>query len=685
MTRGARVAAVGAGLTVLVPAVAVAALALTGGVPAALPGLPDPGAVTRWGLPVARAVHDGAAAVTVGLLVLVATVLPAPSRTEPGLGPARIRGVRLAAAAGTVWTVAGIAVLALTYSDAAGLGLLEPGTGQRLLSFALDFELGRWLAFSVLLVAVTATGAWLATRLTTVGILALVAVGALLPLALTGHSGAASNHETAVDTQALHLIGASVWVGGLAGLALLRRRLGHQFAVAVQRFSTLAAWCFVLVAASGVVGALVRVDGLSGLATSYGALLTAKVVALSILGVAGWQQRRRVVAALHRSAVSGRLFARLAVAELTVMAVAIGLAVALGRTSPVRPGAPQEPLTLTESLLGYPMPPPLGAAEWFTQWRIDPLFAPAAVAAAAWYVAAVVRLRRRGDSWPLPRTTMWVLGCLVLIWATSAGPGVYGRVLFSIHMVQHMTIGMLVPVLLVLGAPVTLALRALRGRRDGSRGPREWLLVAVHSRPFRLLAHPVVAPVMFAGSLIIFYYSPALDLALRTHSGHVLMTVHFLIVGYLFAWVICGPDPGPRRPPYPLRLVVLIATMGFHAVIGVSMMGSVEILGQEWFGSLDRPWGRTLAQEQHRGGALAWALGEYPVAILAIAMAIAWNRDDRRETRRYDRKADRDGDAELATYNAWLGRLAAASPDEQPKVDTASPSSHQSSTRERRE
>ena len=680
-----RVVAVGVGLAVLVPAVAVAALAVTGGVPAALPGLPDAGAVTRWGLPVARAVHDGAAAVTVGLLVLVATVLPAPGQNEPGLGSARIRGVRLAAAAGTVWTVAGIAVLALTYSDAAGLGLLEPGTVQALLSFTVGFELGRWLALSVLLVAVTAAGAWVATRLTTVGILALVAVGALLPLALTGHSGAASNHETAVDTQALHLIGASVWVGGLAGLALLRRQLGNQFAVAVQRFSTLAAWCFVLVAASGVVGALVRVDGLSGLATSYGALLAAKVVALSILGVLGWQQRRGVVAALHRSAVSGRLFARLAVTELTVMAVAIGLAVALGRTSPVRPGTPQEPVTLTDSLLGYPMPPPLGAAEWFTQWRIDPLFAPAAVAGAAWYLAAVVRLRRRGDSWPVPRTVTWVLGCLVLFWATSAGPGVYGRVLFSMHMVQHMTIGMLVPVLLVLGAPVTLALRTLRGRRDGSRGPREWLLVAVHARLFRLFAHPVVAPVMFAGSLIIFYYSPALDLALRTHSGHVLMTVHFLIVGYLFAWVICGPDPGPPRPPYPLRLIVLIATMGFHAVIGISMMGSVEILGQEWFASLDRPWGRTLVEEQHRGGALAWALGEYPVAILAIAMAIAWGRDDRRETRRHDRKADRDGDAELAAYNVWLSGLAAASSGEQPKADTPSPSSHRSSMRERPE
>ena len=305
------------------------------------------------------------------------------------------------------------------------------------------------------------------------------------------------------------------------------------------------------------------------------------------------------------------------------------------------------------------MPPPLGAAEWFTQWRIDTVWAPLAVAAIAWYVASTVRLRRRGDRWPVMRTLSWVAGCLVTIWTTSGAPTVYGRVLFSMHMFEHMTVGILVPILLVLGAPITLALRTTRPRDDGSRGPREWLLLLVHSRLFRFFAHPIVAPMLFFGSLIAFYYSPVFDLSLRTHSGHVLMTAHFIIVGYVFAWVICGPDPGPKRPPYPLRMIILMATMAFHSFFGVSLMSSVEILGQDWFSSLERSWGPTLAEDQYRGAALAWALGDYPTLILALAMAWAWIRDDDKKARRYDRRADRDDDAELAAYNAMLQQRAA--------------------------
>src|SRR3712207_5096139 len=84
-----------------------------------------------------------------------------------------------------------------------------------------------------------------------------------------------------------------------------------------------------------------------------------------------------------------------------------------------------------------------------------------------------------------------------------------------------------VPMLWVLGAPVTLALRALAARTDGSFGARETLLQLVHSRPLRLLGHPIIAGVLFAASLVVFYYSRIFDLALSTHTGHVLMVLHF--------------------------------------------------------------------------------------------------------------------------------------------------------------
>jgi putative copper resistance protein D len=245
------------------------------------------------------------------------------------------------------------------------------------------------------------------------------------------------------------------------------------------------------------------------------------------------------------------------------------------------------------ALTGYRMPSPLELVSWLTSWRLDLLWTTVAALALGLYVTGAVRMARRGDGWPVLRTVSWVLGCLVLVWATGGAPGVYGRVLFSAHMLGHMTMSMVVPALLVLGAPVTLALRTLGARHDGSRGPREWLLAVVHSRVMAVLGHPLVAAGLFAGSLVTFYYSPLFELSLRTHTGHVLMHAHFLLVGYLFANVLIGIDPGPARPPYPMRLLLLFATMAFHAFFGVALVQGSQLLAPEVLASLGRTWGRS--------------------------------------------------------------------------------------------
>jgi putative copper resistance protein D len=172
--------------------------------------------------------------------------------------------------------------------------------------------------------------------------------------------------------------------------------------------------------------------------------------------------------------------------------------------------------------------------------------------------------------------------------------------------------------------------------------------------------HPVVAAAFFAISLIVFYYSPLFALSLRTHTGHVLMHLHFLLAGYLFASVLIGVDPGPKRPPYPLRMVLLFATMTFHAFFGVYLLQGNLLLGGDLLTQLAsaRDWGRSPLDDQQLGGAITWGIGEVPTLLLALGVAVAWVRSDEREGRRQDRQADRDGDAALTAYNARLARLA---------------------------
>ena len=258
------------------------------------------------------------------------------------------------------------------------------------------------------------------------------------------------------------------------------------------------------------------------------------------------------------------------------------------------------------------------------------------------------------------RTVSWVAGWLIFVWATNGAAGVYGRVLFSAHMTLHMTISMVAPILLVLAAPVTLALRALKPRPDKTLGPREMVLGLVHSRFLRVLANPIVAAALFFGSLVVFYYSPLFELALRTHTGHVLMVTHFLLTGYLFAWVLIGVDPGPPKWSPSLRLLVLFATISFHAFFGVALTTGTTLLAPSFFEQLRPAVARpTCSSTSTTRGAVAWGIGELPTLLLALLVAAAWVRTDAAETRRRDRQADRDGDAELKAYNARLAAAAA--------------------------
>ena len=643
-------------------AVVVPAGLLAGAFAAPAIGLPDVGPLVRWGIPIVRAIHDLAAASTVGLLLVAGTIIPEGSHTSR-----RITAARYACATGVVWVVAGLVGLVFSFASTSGTALSDPGFGSQFQEFVLQLEFLRIAAISTAMALVVTIGAALVRRRSGMAALAVLGILAVLPLALAGHAAGTASHDLAVNSLALHLVSAVIWVGGLLALALLLPLLGPALGVSVQRYSVLAGWCFAGVALSGVAIAWIRLGSIGNLVSTYGILVILKVGALVVLGLAGWFQRARVVNRIVQDPLARRLFAQLALFEVMVMGAAFALGAALSRSAP--PGMEQHVATSDPAynLTGFTAPAfALSGGDWLTVWRIDWLWFGVALLAVTLYLLGVETMRKRGDSWPVLRTICWVLGWVLFVWATSGAPGVYGRLLFSVHMVMHMTVAMAVPILLVLAAPVTLALRTLKSRRDNTLGPRELLLAMVHSRYLSVIGNPVVASVIFFGTLIVFYYSPLFELALRTHTGHVLMITHFLLAGYLFAWVLVGVDPGPKRWPSALLLVILFGTISFHAFFGVALTTGSTLLAPAFFEGLHLPWAVDLLSDQRTGGAVAWGIGELPTLVLALLVTLAWVRSDGAESKRLDRQADRDEDAELKAYNAHLAAMSRRPGDDRP-------------------
>ncbi|MFJ2439421.1 MULTISPECIES: cytochrome c oxidase assembly protein [unclassified Streptomyces] len=279
------------------------------------------------------------------------------------------------------------------------------------------------------------------------------------------------------------------------------------------------------------------------------------------------------------------------------------------------------------------------------------------LAALALYGWGVARLRRRGDSWPTGRVVAFALGVLTVALVTCTGLNDYGMVMFSVHMVQHMVISMVSPILLLLGAPVTLALRALPTSAErGRKGPRELLLALLHSRYVQIVTHPAFTIPLFIASLYGLYFTPIFDSLMGSTVGHLAMMTHFLLVGLVFFWPIMGVDPGPKRPGYLMRMLELFAGMPFHAFFGIALMMASEPMVDAY---RDPPasLGIDVLADQNMAGGIAWAFSEIPSVLVLVALVYQWYHSDQRQARRVDRAADRDGDKELAEYNAYLASL----------------------------
>ena len=294
---------------------------------------------------------------------------------------------------------------------------------------------------------------------------------------------------------------------------------------------------------------------------------------------------------------------------------------------------------MSPALTGVGGLPSFGPLSVLTEARPPLLPSIAIVLVGAGYLYGVRRLTARGDTWPVGRTLAFLVGGLGLL-AVSLCSGLarYDEVLFGAHMVQHMLLSMVAPVFLALGAPVTLALRTLPA------GPRGGLLALLHSRFAKVVTFPVIPWLLFVGSPFALYLSGWYAATLGSPLLHDLLHLHLVVVGCLFFWPLLGIDPVPGRVGHPFRVLMLFATMPFHAFLGIAIMSvgdswSDVIAAQHYAGV-----GLTLEQavfQQQVAGGLLWSSGDFVGLLFIFVAVVQWMKASEREAVREDRRLDR--------------------------------------------
>jgi putative copper resistance protein D len=552
---------------------------------------------------------------------------------------------RKASLLGLIWFLSSLIFFVATLAEILGAGFTDALDTQTMRSFVSQIFLGRYLLAQTLVAFLVGYVILRVKRVIPTLILLLISLVAIAAPALESHSASGGSHALATGSMLLHVAGLTLWAGGLFALIFIS---AEDRKMAVPRFSVMALWAAIVVVLSGLINAWARLNFREAWDTTYARVVVLKTILTGVLLFIGYLHRKNLSL---REKIDWRGLTRLISVEVALMAgvTAIGIWLSLNASpdrfiEPVIPAAP----TFSRIL-----------------WAYDPdvFFIGVLVLAVALYIKGVVILKKRGDAWPVGRTIAFALGISAIDFATSGGLGVYAMYSFEYHMIAHMTLGMIAPIGLVLGAPITLALRTLpQGRTPTESGPRAILVALLHSRIGVLFTNPIVALALFDGSLFALYFTDLFGTLMATHAGHLLMDVHFILAGFLFFMIIIGVDPSPRRIHHLVRIVLLFAAMAIHAFFSISLLATSTLIDNGFYSSQNIPWlGTGILDDQRAGGSVSWAMGEIPIILALIATFILWMRDDAKETRRIDRNEERKAAMgepdELAQYNEYLKSL----------------------------
>lgn len=552
-----------------------------------------------------------------------------------------------AAIAAWIWFASSGLFTIATLASVLEVSIIEALDLTTIRSFITQISLGKFLAtqcLGALIVAIWVSKVRRLTYATLILILSLLAISAPI---FQSHSASGGSHLMAIGTLLVHVVALIFWVGGLTAI-VLSKQIDRE--IALKRFSQLAQWAAVTVVISGVINAWLRMNFAGAWKGLYAELIIGKVALTLILFI---------FAAFARKRISGNV-KNLITLESIFMILTILIGTLLSKTTP-----PSRPGTIDkfESLVGLKFPGKPDLRTWLFEYQPDALTLALLIIGTLLYLKGVRILHKRGDRWPIGRTLSFLVGILIVNYAVNGAIGVYSHFGFSYHMIEHMILGMIAPIALVLGAPITLALRTLPGGRSAEEeGPRNILIRFLHSRYARFMTNPVVALLIFDGSLFALYFTGLFGTLMGSHLGHLFMNLHFLLAGALFFHVIVGVDPNPNRPPNVVRIVILFAAMSIHAFFSIALMSATTLLDGGYYSSIGNPLNLNLLENQYLGGSIGWAMGEFPILIALAAAFIQWMREDKKESERIDRSAARASamgeNDDLAKYNQYLANLA---------------------------
>jgi putative copper resistance protein D len=622
----------------------ITALVYGGGAWAPFPeGIPDAGQVNSWTLQLATLAYVVYGLRVFGLLVTWTFLAPTTEKTISHDGR---KAVLHASAISALWSFSAVLAALTTMANILGVPFKEIFARGFISTYLMSLPPSRSLMISALITITISIAGIFLVSLNSIAVLAALAAAAIAAPLLNSHSASLGSHSLALTSSIAHGLAMSAWVGCLWAVASFVKAKNQRV---VSRFSALAATSVAVLAISGLTNSYTRMDSVSDLWLSrYGQLVVLKIIFFAILMALAVKIRAHLTSNAN---LKGFL-----ATDAVIMAISIGVGVALKSTPTSRSSAPLN--SAGEEILGFAYPPPPTFSNVIFGWNPEWFMLTLSLLAAALYAIGVLRVRRNEINWGVLRTISFMVGIGLVIWTTSAGISMYSKVSFPYHMIQHMVLSMIAPIFIVLSNPITLALRALPAKKvSDHRSAREWILAALHSNYSKRITHPLVVLGIFTFGLYAMYFTPLFATLMGSHTGHIFMEVHFLISGLLFTYVVIGSDPSPREVPYWSRLMIVLVGLSLHAFFAIALMQSTEPIGVDWYIQVQPPWVTSLLADSQTGGSVAWALGEVPTFVLLVIVAVMWARSDTRLAKQLDRAADRDGDFDLKEYNAGLSAL----------------------------